>query len=149
MPKLIYHDLKSTQRKTSIYSKNNNNTDPNNNDNDQAKRDMPKPAKPQVKNLKYVDLIVRWRKKTADSKRQKMAEKGWDQESGKKAEERQRWREEYNRDRWKKNSAKLFVPGWLMILLTTFKYSKTRTTSIWLFINAFLINSLFGDLHVL
>ena len=59
---------------------------------------MPKPAKPQVKNLKYVDLIVRWRKKTADSKRQKMAEKGWDQESGKKAEERQRWREEYIRD---------------------------------------------------
>ena len=92
MPKLIYHDLKSTQRKTSIYSRNNNNnnnnTDPNNND--QAKRDMPKPAKPQVKNLKYVDLIIRWRKKTADSKRQKMAEKCWDQESGKKAEERQR-----------------------------------------------------------
>ena len=83
MPKLIYHDLKSTQKKTNMKGHNNNN----NNNSPESQR--PKPAKPQVKSLKYVDLVVRWRKKTADSNKS-ATENAWDDHD----EECIRWRKE-------------------------------------------------------
>ena len=61
MPRLIFHACKSAQRKTSIYSKNNGDKEP-----EEVKR--AKPMKPLVKNLKYVDLVITWRKKTAEAK---------------------------------------------------------------------------------
>jgi len=76
MPKLIYHDLKSTQRKTNLSLKGNNNNN-NNNNSQGGENQRPKPAKPQVKSLKYVDLVVRWRKKTADSNK-RATENPWD-----------------------------------------------------------------------
>ena len=61
MPKLIFHDLKSTQKKTSIYSKNNERAG-------EEIANRVKPVKPQVKCLKYVDLVITWRRKTAEAK---------------------------------------------------------------------------------
>ena len=59
MPKLIFHDLKSTQKKVSVYSKGLKSADDN---------QRPKPNTPQVKTLKYINLVVIWRKKTKESK---------------------------------------------------------------------------------
>ena len=70
MPKLIFHDLKSTQKKSGIYSKGEKNADDN--------QQRPKPNTPQVKTLKYINLVVRWRKKTTESK-ELMAETCWQQ----------------------------------------------------------------------
>ena len=60
MPRLVFHDFKSTLRRTSIYSNNNNK--------EREEANKIKPIRPMVKNLKYVDLVITWRKKTTDAK---------------------------------------------------------------------------------